>query len=155
MAASYVAMKCKKTSIDFAFIDRTFASLDNVAFWGAGASLLKHSILSTSNSRLTFCCMKREKFSLLAGKVISKIFRLVTLWKDNNWQNYAGIEKSKAKYCLIGCDPVHDTIVMDLSNLKNANTRHLIYEKLDVPVAKRSKYLLKLKDYFLMDSDVE
>ena len=78
-------MKCKKTSIDFAFIDRTFASLDNVAFWGAGASLLKSSISSTNSSRLTCCCMKREKFSLLAGKIISKIFRLVTLWKDNNW----------------------------------------------------------------------
>ena len=56
---------------------------------------------------------------------------------------------------MIGCDPVHDNIVMDLSNLKNANTRHLIYEKLDVPIAQRSKYLLKLKDYFLVDSDVE
>lgn len=155
MAASYVAMKCKKTSIDFAFIDRTFASLDNVAFWGAGASLLKSSISSTHSSRPTCCCLKREKFSLLVGKVVSRIFRLVTLWKDNNWQNYAGIEKSKAKYCLIGCDPVHDNIVMDLSNLKNANTRHLIYEKLDVPIAQRSKYLLRLKDYFLVDSDVE
>lgn len=91
----------------------------------------------------------------MTGKVVSRIFRLVTLWKDNNWQNYTGIEKSKAKYCLIGCDPVNDNIVMDLSNLKNANTRHLIYEKLEVPIRERSKYKLKLKDYFLIDSDVD
>jgi hypothetical protein len=44
MAASYVAMKGRRTSVDFAFIDRSFASLDGVAFWGAGASLMRSSI---------------------------------------------------------------------------------------------------------------
>lgn len=44
MAASYVAMKGRRTSVDFAFIDRSFASLDSVAFWGAGASLMRSTI---------------------------------------------------------------------------------------------------------------
>ena len=44
---------------------------------------------------------------------------------------------------------------MDLGNLKNANARSLIYEQLDVHHGKRSKYMLKLEDYFLIDEDVE
>ena len=44
MAASYVSMKGRRTPIDFAFIDRSFASLDSVAFWGAGASIMRNSI---------------------------------------------------------------------------------------------------------------
>ena len=44
---------------------------------------------------------------------------------------------------------------MDLANLKNANARSLIYEQLDVHQGARSKYQLKLEDYFLLDEDVE
>jgi hypothetical protein len=76
--------------------------------------------------------MDRARFSQHFGKFVSRIFRLVTLWKDGSWQNYAGIEKTKSKYCLIGSDPVNDGIIFDLSSLKNANARNLIYDKLDV-----------------------
>ena len=44
MAASYVAMKGRRTNIDFAFIDRSFSSLDAVAYWGAGAAIMRSSI---------------------------------------------------------------------------------------------------------------
>ena len=88
--------------------------------------------------------MNREKFSRCTGKLFSRLFRLVTMWKDSNLKNYTGIEKSKAKYCLVGSDPVYDNIVMDLTNLKSANARHLIYEQLDIHQRKRSKYELKL-----------
>lgn len=85
MAASYVAMKGRRTSVDFAFIDRSFASLDGVAFWGAGASLMCSSIQKSDHQKLSCCCLSREKFSRCSGKLISRLFRLVTLWKDNNW----------------------------------------------------------------------
>jgi hypothetical protein len=67
--------------------------------------------------------------------------------------NYSGIEKVKSKYCLIGCDPINDSIIFDLASLKNANSRQLIYDKLGVDLNKRSKYLLEVKDYIISDSD--
>ena len=76
--------------------------------------------------------MDRARFAQHFGKLVSRIFRLVTLWKDGNWLNYVGIEKTKSKYCLVGSDPINDGIIFDLSSLKNANTRNLIYEKLEV-----------------------
>ena len=66
-----------------------------------------------------------------------------------------GIEKTNAKYTLIGCDPVNDGIIFDLASLKNANARHLINEKLGVQHNLRSKYLLKIKDYVLLDRDLD
>ena len=47
MAAAYVAMKSnmnKELPVDFAFIDRTFASLDNVAYWSSGITTLRNKI---------------------------------------------------------------------------------------------------------------
>ena len=46
MAATYVAMKSNlgRLPVEFAFIDRTFASLDNVAFWTSGISTLKNKV---------------------------------------------------------------------------------------------------------------
>jgi len=159
MAAAYVTMKSNQGQlpVQFAFIDRTFASLDNVAFWTAGIATLKANIdreNGSARSSLTCCCIRRGKFSRILGKWVSRIFRTVTQWKDNNWQNYVGMEKSKAKYCLIGCDPVNDNIIFDLASLKNANARHLIYQKLEIRHNLRSKYSLRLKDYILRDSDV-
>lgn len=138
MVASYVAMRSnikKELPVDFAFIDRTFASLDNVAFWQSGIISLRNKISQQSGNSersLRACCLPREKFSKIIGKLISRIFRLVTLWKDNSWLNFSGIEKTNSKYCLIGCDPVNDGIIYDLSSLKNANARQLINDKLNV-----------------------
>lgn len=67
--------------------------------------------------------------------------------------NYSGIEKTKSKYCLIGSDPVNDGIIFDLSSLKNANARQLIYEKLNIDHKDRSKYMLEIKDYIISDKD--
>ena len=47
MVASYVAMRSginKELPVDFAFIDRTFASLDSVAFWQSGIITLRNKI---------------------------------------------------------------------------------------------------------------
>jgi hypothetical protein len=89
------------------------------------------------------------------GKAVSRLFRLVTFWKDGNWLNYTGIEKTKSKYCLFGSDPVNDEIIIDLASLKNANSRHLVYEALDIQYNLRSKYQLKVKNYILLDRDLE
>lgn len=40
MAAAYVAMKQNKKHVDCLFIDRTFASLGAVAYWGAGLAMM-------------------------------------------------------------------------------------------------------------------
>jgi hypothetical protein len=47
MVATYVTMRSnsnntnsKNIPIDFSFINRTFSSLDNVAFWAAGINIL-------------------------------------------------------------------------------------------------------------------
>jgi len=90
MAATYVAMKSNlgRLPVEFAFIDRTFASLDNVAFWTSGISTLKNKVGredGSARSSLTCCCIRRTKFSRILGNCISRIFRLVTQWKDNNW----------------------------------------------------------------------
>jgi hypothetical protein len=84
MAAAYVAMKSnmnKELPVDFAFIDRTFASLDNVAYWSSGITSLRNKIsqqTGSSKSTLRCCCMHRGRFSKALGKTISRIFRLVT-----------------------------------------------------------------------------
>jgi len=47
MVGSYVAMRSninKELPVDFAFIDRTFASLDSVAFWQSGIISLRNKI---------------------------------------------------------------------------------------------------------------
>lgn len=133
MAASFVAMKDKKLPVDFVFINRTFSSLDSVAFWGAGISTMLSNILNHSIPTSSFCYMKRRTYAKIIGKIVTKVFGIVTQWNDSNLKNYLGIEKSLAKYVLYGCDPVNDNIVNDLSSLKSANTRHLIYESMNVP----------------------
>lgn len=50
---------------------------------------------------------------------------------------------------------MNDGLVFDLSSLKNGNTRSLIYDKLDVPHNLRCKYTLKVKDYIILDHDLE
>ena len=54
---------------------------------------------------------------------------------------------------MIGCDPVNDGIIFDLSSLKNANARQLIYEKMNVEHKNRSKYMLEVKNYIISDQD--
>ena len=167
MVASYVAMKSNagmartnNTHIDFAYIDRTFASLDNVAYWSAGIVTLLSAFTNTEGTTRTTdaktCCyIDRQKFSQLLGKFISRVFRLVTLWKDNNYLTYAGIERSNSKYLLLGSDPVNDHIIHDLASLKNAHVRSLIYKELNTPHRALSKYCLNLHDYILKDEDVQ
>jgi len=59
MVSLYVAKKCK---VDFVFSDRTFASLDRMAYWLAG----KKSKVS--------CC----------SQLVYKVFKTFTLnWNDN------------------------------------------------------------------------
>ena len=60
MVASYVAMKSNagmarnnNTHIDFAYIDRTFASLDNVAYWSAGIVTLLSAFTNTEGTTRT------------------------------------------------------------------------------------------------------
>lgn len=97
------------------------------------------------------CFMNRQKISKILGKAISLIFKFVTNWKDNNWLNYSGIEKSDTKYCLIGCDPLNDHIISDLSSLKSANARQIIYNQFGIPYNLRSNYSLNLRDYIIKD----
>lgn len=67
MVASYVTMKSntgmiggRNIHIDFAYIDRTFASLDNVAYWSSGIITLLSAFSSTENTTRTSdaktCC---------------------------------------------------------------------------------------------------
>jgi hypothetical protein len=47
MVASYVTMKAatnKQLPVDFAFINRTFSSLDAVAFWTSGLTILMNKV---------------------------------------------------------------------------------------------------------------
>ena len=86
MAAAYVAMRSalnKQIHVDMAFIDRTFSSLDNVAYWSAGVTAQR------SNPSKKVCGLNPEAFSQHFGKFVSRVFRLVTLWKDNTAMNYA------------------------------------------------------------------
>ena len=53
MVASYVTMKSnsnfnKNIPVDFAFINRTYASLDNVSYWASGINIL-NSFLNGSS----------------------------------------------------------------------------------------------------------
>jgi len=95
MAATYVAMRsnasmvwARNIPVDFAFIDRTYSSLDNVAYWSTGVvallSMFSDEDGQSSQSRTCFY-IDRQKFSRLLGKFISRLFRLATLWKDNNF----------------------------------------------------------------------
>lgn len=165
MAASYVAMKsnsgmiwARNIPVDFAFIDRTYASLDNVAYWSAGIVTLLPGFSEEdgkSSKSKTCCYMDRQRFSRYLGKLLSRLFRLVTLWKDSNFQTFAGIERSKTKYILLGSDPVNDSIIFDVASLKNANARTLVYNQLGIPSDARSKYTLSLRDYILKGSDLQ
>lgn len=165
MAASYVAMKsnsgmiwARNIPVDFAFIDRTYASLDNVAYWSAGivALLPLFSDEDGKSSKSKTCCyIDRQRFARSLGKFVSRLFRLVTLWKDNNFLTFAGIERSKTKYILLGSDPVNDNIIFDQASMKNANARTLIYNRLGIPSNARSKYTLNLRDYILKSNDLQ
>jgi hypothetical protein len=47
MVATYVAMKSainKQLPVDFAFINRTFSSLDAVAYWSSGITMMKSKV---------------------------------------------------------------------------------------------------------------
>jgi len=47
MVATYVTMKSainKQLPVDFAFINRTFGSLDSVAYWSAGVTSLRNKV---------------------------------------------------------------------------------------------------------------
>lgn len=91
MVASYVAMKSainKQIPVDFAFINRTFSSLDSVAYWSAGITSLRNKVGqyngSDSSSR-SVCLVDRSSFSQYLGKFVSLVFRFVTQWKDESW----------------------------------------------------------------------
>ena len=67
MIASYVTMKSntgmiggRNTHVDFAYIDRTFASLDNVAYWSSGIITLLSAFTNSEGSTRTYdtktCC---------------------------------------------------------------------------------------------------
>lgn len=155
LAASYAAMKEKKLRIDCVFINRTFASFESVAYWGAGIHAMVKSLVDNSNTSLSFCYMERATFSSLIGKAVGGCLRGVTRWKDSNIDNFNGIERSQAVYLLFGCDPVNDNIVNDLSSLKSANTRNLIQERLGIPQRYRDRYSLNTKDLLLDDARVD
>ena len=118
MSVSYVAMKEKKHPIDFVFIDRTFASIDSVVFWGAGVAIMTSSICDKTRTSISFCCMSRQFVTEKFGSLISSIFRLITGWKVDSAENYSKIEKSNTKYVLLGCDPVRDNVIPYLSTLQ-------------------------------------
>jgi hypothetical protein len=47
MVATYVTMKSainKQLPVDFAFINRTFGSLDSIAYWSAGITSLRNKV---------------------------------------------------------------------------------------------------------------
>ena len=57
--ASYIAKKCK---VDFVFVDRTFSSLVDVAYWTFG------------------------------GRVVGTLFKIFTRWTEQCWANYNDIK---------------------------------------------------------------
>ena len=101
--ASYIAKKCQ---VDFVFVDRAFASLTNVVYWGFG------------------------------GKVPAFIFKWITRWDEECWKNFYDINDAhtydnkigaptKHKcYKLFGCDP-EDNIIIELASLKTSLARSL------------------------------
>lgn len=87
------------------------------------------------------------------GKIVSLVMYYVTFWKDQSWANYIGLDHKK--YRLIGSDPLNDEIIFDLAGLKNANTRHILYEQLGIPLNLRNNYALTLSDYMIKDKDAQ
>lgn len=126
VAASFVAKKVNKLPVDFVFMNRTFASIERVTFWGAGIATMMPSLMDPTNTSTAFCFLRRETYSRLIGSLISKIMLAVTGWKDSNLQNFLGIEKSSSKYILYGADSVNDNIIFDLASLKNAIANHFV-----------------------------
>jgi hypothetical protein len=66
MVAAYVTMKSnssyqnsKNIPIDFAFINRTFSSLDNVAFWASSINLIQPYLNGSTLNQSDFCLMNR------------------------------------------------------------------------------------------------
>jgi hypothetical protein len=94
MSAAYMSTKEKKHPINFIFIDRTFASLDSVAFWGAGIAIMMNSLLDSRETKHSFCCMNRTFVTEKFGKFISAIFKFITQWKIDCADCYAKINKS-------------------------------------------------------------
>ena len=83
MVATYVAMRSsinKQIPVDFAYINRTFAALDAVAYWSSGITML----YNRANEK-KICMMGVSKFSQVFGKFVSRVFRVATMWKDANW----------------------------------------------------------------------
>ena len=62
--AAYIAKKCK---VDFVFVDRTFSSLYDVAYYSFG------------------------------GPFLAWVFRILTRWTEPCWQNYMDIGKDTYK----------------------------------------------------------
>ena len=123
--ASFIAKKC---NVDFVFVDRTFSSLVDVAYWTIG------------------------------GKVVANIFKFLTRWTDQCWLNFYEIKNT---YKVFGGD-CRDTMITDLSSLKNAIAKSLVEEKLTSNFKHKkltqkisvTNHLLNAKDHESLRSDL-
>lgn len=53
----------------------------------------------------------------MVGSIFRFAFNAVTRWSLDSAENFSRIEKSQAKYVIVGADPCRDNVIPHLSSL--------------------------------------